>query len=287
MTMTFTEILKVYGWSLPVLAVLAATLSYSGAHLAAREKTLLSLNTSQGAEIGSLLTFILVFYMGLESSAGTVITSLVGACGGALTGGWLAARFQSRMDQTKGNALFALWILLFASTQILIASQPTLEAHFARSLVGDVSTLTNIDLLIISTACVLFILLSWRNKDKIMHSTFRQELMLRHPKSHAVRDHILFIALIAMSTWATGFLLTCALLFLPTTLLALRPTSGARRHIRLCIICAALGAPLGMLASLGLPHLPTVPIICFSTAALSICSTFFRKERLDGAINQH
>lgn len=276
--MNFTELISVYRWSLPVLALLAGALAFSGTHLSARGKTLLSLNASQGAEVGTLVMFIVIFQNTFDKSIGATALGLLGACGGAMAAGWLATKFQNRFSDTKGDSLFSLWILFFAGTQILIASHPALESHFARALVGDITTMTDGDLMILASACSLLTFVFFFQRHKILRATFQQELMNRPSDTLPGNGHLFFLALTALSTWATGFLLTCAFLFLPTTLLSLSPRTGARRHIRRCVVCSTVSAPLGMLVSLWIPQIPTVPVICMTLAGVAIFLTFIQKR---------
>jgi hypothetical protein len=86
-----------------------------------------------------------------------------------------------------------------------------------------------------------------------------------------------FLVLPAVSTWAAGFLFTCACLFVPTSLLAREGDSSAR-STAICSGLALVCAPVGLLLSLQFDRMPTVPGIVALLATACVALGFLRNQ---------
>lgn len=273
--MNFLETVTVYAWTFPVLAVLAASLSYCGVHLAARQKNLLSLNMAQGAELGTLLSIAALYFSEHSESSGEMSVGLIGAIGGAFLFGWLATLFQGKFGESGSNSLLTFWLIVFSGTQLLVALHPALEIHHSRVFVGDVSTLGFEECLFVTGIALIISIFLWLRRDTVLRSTFSGEVLGYSMASARWRDEILFILLTAVSTWAAGFLMTCAFLFIPTTVRSMAGVVGARKHIRACVLLSFIAAPAGFALSLSHTGLPSVPIICLTLAVVVYLSNLF------------
>lgn len=276
--MNFLETLTVYAWTFPVVAVLAASLAFCGVHLAARQKNLLSLNMAQGAELGTLLSIAALYFAEDSESSGEMAIGLTGAIGGAFLFGWLATLFQGKFGESGSNSLLTFWLIVFSGTQLLVALHPSLEIHHSRVFVGDVSTLGFEECLFVTGIALVVSLFFWLRRDNILRSTFSGEVLGYPMAATRWRDEILFILLTAVSTWAAGFLMTCAFLFIPTTVRSMAGVVGARKHIRACILLSFVSAPAGFALSLSHTGLPSVPIICLTLAVVIFISSLIHGQ---------
>jgi ABC-type Mn2+/Zn2+ transport system permease subunit len=94
----------------------------------------------------------------------------------------------------------------------------------------------------------------------------------------AALEYLPFLVLPALSTWAAGFLFTCACLFVPVALLAREGDSSAKCTL-LCAGVALVCAPLGLALSLAFDGVPTVPSLVALLAVAGLGVGFIRRLR--------
>jgi ABC-type Mn2+/Zn2+ transport system permease subunit len=267
-------------WTIVASFVLAGALAAAGAHIASRQRTLQVLCLAQGAEIGALGSILLVHKLNHFLNRSETWLGLGGSFLGALLLGAIASRISEKQGSSRTPRLLGFWIALIAATHLSVAMHPALESHLARVFLGDLSTLSNPEALTILSAgaIALFILL-------FCHSTISQRTfdIAALGKKDAEKNFALFLTfniipflvLPAVSTWGAGFLFTCSLLFLPTTMLA-KSGDTAKKHVYLCTSAGAITAPIGLLISLRGEQVPTVPAIVVLLVIVCGCIWFLR-----------
>lgn len=277
--MTFFEILKLYVWTFPFLALSSAMLAFCGAHLAARERTLQSLSISQGAELGSIAFMLLALILHLDLQEVESWMTLPAAVGIAFLAGSFAGKSEKFPASSRATALFALWIGLFALTQVIVAGHPALESHFSKIAIGDIATITSAESQVLCLVSIVFSLVLFSRRWEFLRASFSISLMGNNGTKQEKSNSMLLLLIPAVSTWSSGFSLTCATLFIPTTMHSLfQKAGGARSHIIRCVCDGLLGAPLGLFISLTFfPGLPTVSVMVLTLLSFSFVSARFFK----------
>lgn len=255
----------------------AAALAAAGAHLATRQRTLQSLCLAQGAELGALASVMAAALAHTALAEAQTWWSLGGGLMGALVVGGLASRVGQTRTASRTPRLFSTWIVLVAVTHLVVALHPALESHLARVFLGDLATLSDAEALVaglaglVSLACLVFA------RKRFAQRTFdASALGLASVRGRAL-EVVPFLVLPAVSTWAAGFLFTCACLFVPTALLA-REGDSSVRSTALCAGVALVCAPVGLLVSLQFDRMPTVPGIVALIATACVGLGFLRNQ---------
>jgi hypothetical protein len=256
------DILALYLWTFPFLALMTALLAFCGAHLATRGRTVQTLSIAQGAELGSLAFMIFSISMDPESIEPNSWRGIPGAVGFAFLAGLLAEKLSIVKVGSRSTLLFTLWIVLSASSLMLVALHPALESHFSRVTIGDVATLSRSDSQILSLALFVFGIYLFLRRSHYLHQSFADAILGSRFRSSIPNNSLFLVILPALSTWSLGFMYTCAALFIPTTILSLSSRVGARLHIFRCCFVGLVAAPLSLLVALVLlPGQPTAPIL--------------------------
>jgi ABC-type Mn2+/Zn2+ transport system permease subunit len=257
-----SEGLALYFWTFPALTLMSVLLAFSGVHFASRDQTVQSLSIAQGAELGALAFMIWTLdFEHLHFIPGTW-GSLVMGVGSAFFAGFFAERVSRVNSGNRSVSLFSLWIFLLVLSQLIVALHPSLESHFSRGALGDVSTLTQSDsqflLLLLCLAGVLMFL----KRNAFLYQSFSVSVLSLSRPSRTFDHSLMLYFIAALGTWSMGFVYTCAAMYIPTTILAWTERPGAQRHIFLCCLSAVLAAPLGLyLALQRFPNLPTAPLL--------------------------
>jgi ABC-type Mn2+/Zn2+ transport system permease subunit len=271
------DVLQLYIWAFPFVGLQAAVLAFCGSHLAARERTLQSLSISQGAELGSIvfMFFIILMHRNLQEINSWM--TLPAAVGLAFLMGSIAGKCESIPASSRATALFVLWISLFSISQIIVAMHPALESHFSKVAIGDVATLTQDECMVLSFLMLGFSVLLFTKRIDFLRASFSISLMGEQRALHEKSTSVLLLLIPAVSTWSTGFAMTCASLFVPTTLHVLyQRKGGARAHVKRCVWVGMLSAPLGLFLSLSFfPSLPTTPVMTLTLFCVSLLSAKF------------
>ena len=249
----------------------AAALAAAGAHLATRQRTLQSLCLAQGAELGALASVLVVQFTHASFAEAQTWWSLTGGLVGAHLMGELATRLEGARTSSRTPRLFSIWIILVASTHLAVASHPALESHLTRVFLGDLATLLDSEALVLALLGILSLSVLLLARKAIGRRTFDSSALgLTHHRA-APLELVPFVLLPAVSTWAAGFLFTCACLFVPTSFLK-REGDSSFKSVLMCAGVAFLCGPIGLFASLRSESLPTVPTIvgCLTAACVGI-----------------
>lgn len=267
--------LELFAWQLLCGSLLGVSLAIVGIHFAGRSRTLQVFNSAQGAELGSLLIALLSLTMASGVESITPLYALLGATGGAVLFGWLAHLTLTPNQSSRTPLLLTLWILLLAATQLAIAMHPLLESHFTKMLLGDLTTLTNFEAQLVTLcACAALVYLSRKNRT-MLKFTF-DSAIFRTKKSLQLKTEDLFsIILLAFSVWAFGFLFTCAVLFIPTSILSLAQWKNSNQYLITLVFVTLFALPTGFLISLAGEGLPTTPCVVVSLVTFSLLTTIF------------
>lgn len=262
----------------PAAALCAAALAAAGSHLATRQRTLQSLCLAQGAELGALASVLVAYMTHTALENAQTWWSLGGGLVGALVAGGLASRVGRTRAASRTPRLFSTWIVLVAVTHLAVALHPALESHLARVFLGDLATLSDAEALTVATTgffAAAILGFAWRG---ISDRTFdTSALGLSKWGGGSTLEVVPFVLLPAISTWAAGFLFTCACLFVPTSLLV-RDGDSSRRSMTLCAGVAFVCAPIGLLLSLQMERIPTVPGIVALLATSCLGLGIFRNR---------
>jgi ABC-type Mn2+/Zn2+ transport system permease subunit len=147
----------------------------------------------------------------------------------------------------------------------------------ARVFLGDLATLSNAEALVVGLAGLASLAFLVFTRKRFSQRTFdASALGLSSPRGRAF-EVVPFLVLPAVSTWAAGFLFTCACLFVPTSLLAREGDSSAR-STAICAGLALVCAPVGLLLSLQFDRMPTVPGIVALLATACVALGFLRNQ---------
>lgn len=239
-------------------ALAAAALAAAGSHLATRQRTLQSLCLAQGAELGALASVVAASLTHTALAEAQTWSSLGGGLIGALVVGGLASRVGRTRASSRTPRLFSTWIILVAVTHLAVAIHPALESHLARVFLGDLATLSDGEAIVVGMAGLVSLLILTFSRTGIARRTFDASAMAFSRTRGGALEVVPFVLLPAVSTWAAGFLFTCACLFVPTSLLA-RDGDSSTRSKTLCAGMALFCAPVGLLLSLLTERVPTVP----------------------------
>jgi ABC-type Mn2+/Zn2+ transport system permease subunit len=268
------EIFKLFAWPLLAGTLLGVALSVVGVHLAGRSRTVQVLNSAQGAELGSLLVIFFGLTAGAEIESLSPLHSLLGAAGGALLFGFLSQFITSANQSSRTPLLLSLWIFLVAATQLSIALNPILEAHFSRMLLGDLTTLSNSEskwISVLTCAALLFIA---KNHNSMLKRTFDSAIFRVKRALITGGEDVFILGLIALCTWAFGFLYTCAVLFIPTSLLSVGSLKNSARHFGTAACATFIAIPVGFMVSLTGQNIPTTPSVVVALFVVSFLALF-------------
>jgi ABC-type Mn2+/Zn2+ transport system permease subunit len=260
---------------LPVVAsaLAAGALAMSGAHLAARQRTLHSLCLAQGAEMGALLGALITLAHSHALDETHNWWGLSGSLAGSIVAGLVAIQMSQTRPSSRTVSLFSAWIAFIAITHLSVAAHPQLESHLSRVFLGDFATLPNAHALVLAVFSLVVLCLFFAYQKTFVRNTFDNAVLglILQRKTRAF-ELLPFYLLPAFSTWAAGFLFTCAFLFVPTTLMASENKSSTQ-SIKIGALVAMISAPLGMQTSLHITNLPTVPTMIFTL----VCTCFLAR----------
>jgi ABC-type Mn2+/Zn2+ transport system permease subunit len=262
---------------IPAAALCAAALAAAGSHLATRQRTLQSLCLAQGAELGALASVLVAYTTHTALEEAQTWWSLGGGLVGALVAGGLASRVGRTRASSRTPRLFSTWIVLVAVTHLAVALHPALESHLARVFLGDLATLSDAEALTVATTGLLAVAIFVFDRRGITDRTFDGSALGLSKWRGGTLEAVPFIVLPAISTWAAGFLFTCACLFVPTSLLV-RDGDSSRQSTALCAGVALICAPIGILLSLHMERMPTVPGIVALLAVACLGLGFLRNR---------
>ena len=255
----------------------AAALAAAGAHLATRQRTLQSLCLAQGAELGALASVIAAALAHTALAEAQTWWSLGGGLMGALVAGGLASRVGRARTSSRTPRLFSTWIVLVAVTHLAVALHPALESHLARVFLGDLATLSDAEALVVGLAGLVSLAFLIFARKWFARRTFDASALGLSSARGRAFEIAPFLVLPAVSTWAAGFLFTCACLFVPTSLLSREGDSSAK-STALCASVALVCAPVGLLLSLQFERMPTVPGIVALIATACVGLGFLRNQ---------
>ena len=270
-----SEMIALYGWTIPAGAVFAAALALLGCQLAARDRAMQTVCVSQGAMLGVLLALS----MGDAGTAhedpeGHLLPFIWAAGVSALT--FLATNWLADKKQVSKNTLFAtIFAVLLAAGYLVSALFPALESHMSQIYFGDLATITEFDAkvtLVLGAASFLGLAFSRRQLTlkSFESAVFGPQFAAPAGRRWALLFNIVAVALLCFSVQFLGFLFTVAVLFIPTTVLSLSRSRGLDRHLAFASLVAAIGTAGGFLLSLRFTRLPTVPTVALTLLALGI-----------------
>lgn len=269
------DLIAIYVWSIVGGTLLGVSLAVVGVHMASRGRSLQVLNSAQGAELGTLSALLLGFAIGRGIESASPWLGLLGATGGALLFGFISRIASAVTTSSRSPLLLAIWVFLVASTQLAIALHPRLESHFTRMLMGDLTTLSNLEAQLICVfGCTLLLWLKVGRKGMIRRTFDSAVLRIRHLPGSALEE-ILILTLIALSTWAFGFLFTCGALLIPSSILSFIPQKTASKHVAGTAGIALATIPTGFILSLTGLNIPTTPSVVVSLVIGSLVALIF------------
>jgi ABC-type Mn2+/Zn2+ transport system permease subunit len=268
---SYLELLSLFSGTLVVATLAGLCLPVFGAISATQREATLALCLSQACGLGILLGLLISEQITSHVWVSEIPT-LTGAAVGYLTLRWTGKIFPSSPAVEVWHLV--LFALLAAATHVLGGLAPHLEIHLTQMYLGDLVTLTQRELIFVSVALGFASLLMWVNRNAYVQRAFFQaifgnEPMGVHPKPKALGFHPAFILVLCVSVQWMGLMYTLALLYLPTVFLRFSRTAGLWRHLKLCCMLGVSGSLLGFMLSLGLPTLPTVPVMIVTLATVS------------------
>lgn len=269
------DVIALYIWSILGGTLIGVSLSVLGVHMASRGRSLQVLNSAQGAELGTLSALVIGSAVGFGIESSSPWFGLIGAAGGALLFGFMSRLGSVVTSSSRTPLLLSIWVFLVASTQLTIALHPRLESHFTRMLMGDLTTLSDLEAQWVCALGCAFLLWLRNGRKGMIKRTF-DSAVLRLKHLHGSKpEEILILTLIALSTWAFGFLFTSAALLIPSSLLAVRPQKTTSKHIIVTACTALTAIPTGFILSLTGLNTPTTPSVVVSLVACCLIVLIF------------
>lgn len=263
----FLSIIMLY--KLPVCAGVSSALALSlfGCFLAARERAIQTLVLSQSATFGALIGMAIV--LTYFKNAQALIGEFIPLATALLTAG--IAYFQSErliaQHHTSKSSFFIFLYLCFLALSYLISSLlPSLESHMTRYIFGDLATLSDNDSYLVLGSSFAILITLIRYRERLTKISFL-EMVMHIPMSSPSDKWMdclfktMFLVYVCLCTQTLGLLFTLSLLFLPTILSLLSANIDYRRHQNIAGFIGSTGTILGLLISLAVTNLPTVPMV--------------------------
>ncbi len=271
------EIILLFFW--PIICALFASVAYSwaGIHIIARHQGLKVLCISQGAALGSLVFLALGHNFSHNEVSDSLLLKHFGVVlslsFGLLTG-YLVEKL-SKLRNDPSPLVLSFFLFLLALNNLFSAMFPALETHMSQMFFGDLATLANIDAIIL--ACFFVILIVWQFKRRHfdLSESFKQAVLEVKPRV----ENFLVIFLISLGVQYFGFLFTASLIFIPTVLLSLVPSSESKGHYYAVAGLASFASVGGFFLSIVSTKLPTVPLIVFFLCLFAMIVLLFRKRQ--------
>lgn len=259
------ELLTLYAPTIVAGICAAIALALMGCQIAARDKAMQTLCLGQGSMLGVLLGITMIDLSHEQSELVGHAAPFAGAVGVAILVTLCGEIITARKSASKNSYFTAFFACLLAFNYLVSAAFPALESHMAQVFFGDLATLTGFDVAFTTVVGALVAMVMAIGSLRLTNhsfelATFGAEHRLSFGRFNRIASVVMLLFL-CMSIQFLGFLFTIACLFIPTTILSLKPNPGLRRHLLIVALLAAVSSGVGFLISLNNPRLPTVPTI--------------------------